>query len=203
MTNVSAEGRISPGCAGMYKPEHVQAWSRVVEYVHGHTSAKIAIQLAHAGRRASTALPWQGQNIPPPEGGWETLGPSAISFCDTLPAPREMSHKDIARVVADFARAARWSDEAGFDLIELHMAHGYLLSTFLSPLSNRRTDEFGGNLQMGGAFSIGSGSRRSGRMADKAVIGARFRGRLEPWWHYHRTNDRIFRHVERGRRRHH
>jgi len=146
MTNVSAEGRISPGCAGMYKPEHVHAWGRVVEYVHGHTTAKIAIQLAHAGRRASTALPWQGQNIPPPGGGWETLGPSAISFCDTLPAPREMSHNDIARVVADFARAAQWSDEAGFDLIELHMAHGYLLSTFLSPLSNRRSDEFGGNL---------------------------------------------------------
>jgi anthraniloyl-CoA monooxygenase len=154
MTNVSAEGRISPGCAGMYKPEHVQAWGKVVEYVHRHTSAKIAIQLAHAGRRASTALPWQGQNIPPTEGGWETLGPSAISFCDTLPAPREMSHKDIARVVADFARAAQWSDEAGFDLVELHMAHGYLLSTFLSPLSNRRSDEFGGNLANRARFPL-------------------------------------------------
>jgi anthraniloyl-CoA monooxygenase len=154
MTNVSAEGRISPGCAGMYKPEHVQAWGKVVEYVHRHTSAKIAIQLAHAGRRASTALPWQGQNIPPTEGGWETLAPSAISFCDTLPAPREMSHKDIARVVADFARAAQWSDEAGFDLVELHMAHGYLLSTFLSPLSNRRSDEFGGNLANRARFPL-------------------------------------------------
>jgi anthraniloyl-CoA monooxygenase len=147
MTNVSPEGRISPGCAGMYKPEHVAAWRRVVEYVHHHTSAKIAIQLAHAGRRASTALPWQGRNIPPPEGGWETLAPSAIPFCDTLPAPREMTLSDIARLIADFGRAARWSDDAGFDLVELHMAHGYLLSTFLSPLSNRRTDEFGGNLK--------------------------------------------------------
>ena len=154
MTNVSAEGRISPGCAGMYKREHVQAWSKIVEYVHHYTSAKIAIQLAHAGRRASTALPWQGQNVPPPEGGWETLGPSAISFCDTLPAPREMSHKDIARVVSDFARAAQWSDEAGFDLVELHMAHGYLLSTFLSPLSNRRSDEFGGNLTNRARFPL-------------------------------------------------
>jgi anthraniloyl-CoA monooxygenase len=154
MTNVSPEGRISLGCAGMYKPEHAQAWRRVVDYVHRHTSAKIAIQLAHAGRRASTALPWEGQNIPPPRGGWETLGPSAISFCDTLPVPREMTDGDIARVVADFARAACWSHEAGFDLVELHMAHGYLLSTFLSPLSNRRTDEFGGSLEGRARFPL-------------------------------------------------
>jgi anthraniloyl-CoA monooxygenase len=146
MTNVSPEGRISRGCAGMYKPEHVAAWKRIVDYVHRHSSAKIAIQLAHAGRRASTALPWEGRNVPPPQGGWETLAPSAISFCDTLPAPRAMTHADIARIVADFSRAARWSDEAGFDLVELHFAHGYLLSTFLSPLSNKRTDEFGGDL---------------------------------------------------------
>jgi anthraniloyl-CoA monooxygenase len=146
MTNVSAEGRISRGCAGMYKPEHVAAWKRIVDYVHRNSSAKIAIQLAHAGRRASTALPWEGRNVPPPQGGWETLAPSAISFCDTLPAPRAMTHADIARIVADFSRAARWSDEAGFDLVELHFAHGYLLSTFLSPLSNKRTDEFGGDL---------------------------------------------------------
>jgi anthraniloyl-CoA monooxygenase len=146
MTNVSPEGRISLGCAGMYKPEHVPAWKRIVDYVHRHSAAKIAIQLAHAGRRASTALPWEGRNVPPPQGGWETLAPSPISFCDTLPAPRQMTHSDIARIVADFARAARWSEEAGFDLLELHMAHGYLLSTFLSPLSNKRTDEFGGDL---------------------------------------------------------
>jgi len=154
MTNVSPEGRISPGCAGMYKPEHVQAWTRIVDYVHTHTSAKIAIQLAHAGRRASTALPWQGRNVPPPDCGWETLGPSAISFCDTLPVPREMTHADIARLVDDFARAARWSNDAGFDLIELHMAHGYLLSTFLSPLSNKRTDEFGGDLKGRARFPL-------------------------------------------------
>jgi anthraniloyl-CoA monooxygenase len=146
MTNVSPEGRISCGCAGMYKPEHVAAWKRIVDYVHRHSSAKIAIQLAHAGRRASTALPWEGRNVPPPQGGWETLAPSAISFCDTLPAPRAMTHADIARIVADFSRAARWSEEAGFDLVELHFAHGYLLSTFLSPLANKRTDEFGGDL---------------------------------------------------------
>jgi anthraniloyl-CoA monooxygenase len=154
MTNVSPEGRISPGCAGMYKPEHVEAWRRVVDYVHRYTPAKIAIQLAHAGRRASTALPWQGRNVPPPEGGWETLAPSALSFCDTLPAPREMTHADIARLVAEFARAARWSEEASFDLLELHMAHGYLLSTFLSPLSNKRTDEFGGDLKGRARFPL-------------------------------------------------
>ncbi len=154
MTNVSPEGRISRGCAGMYKPEHVEAWHRVVEYVHRHTPAKIAIQLAHAGRRASTALPWEGRNIPPPQGGWETLAPSAISFCDTLPAPREMTHADIARLVAEFARAARWSEQAGFDLLELHMAHGYLLSTFLSPLSNKRNDEYGGNLEGRARFPL-------------------------------------------------
>jgi len=146
MTNVSPEGRISRGCAGMYKPEHMAAWKRIVDYVHRHSSAKIAIQLAHAGRRASTALPWEGRNVPPPQGGWETLAPSAISFCDTLPVPRAMTHADIKRIVADFSRAARWSDEAGFDMVELHFAHGYLLSTFLSPLANKRTDEFGGDL---------------------------------------------------------
>jgi anthraniloyl-CoA monooxygenase len=154
MTNVSADGRISLGCAGMYKPEHIEAWRRVVDYVHGYTPAKIAIQLAHAGRRASVALPWQGRNVPPPEGGWETLAPSALSFCDTLPAPREMTHADIARLVEDFGRAARWSGEAGFDMIELHMAHGYLLSTFLSPLSNKRTDEYGGDLKGRARFPL-------------------------------------------------
>lgn len=154
MTNVSPEGRISFGCAGMYKPEHVPAWKHVVDYVHRHSPAKIAIQLAHAGRRASTALPWEGRNVPPPQGGWETLAPSAIPFCDTLPAPREMTRFDIARLVADFERAARWSVEAGFDMIELHMAHGYLFSTFLSPLSNKRTDEFGGNLQGRARFPL-------------------------------------------------
>jgi anthraniloyl-CoA monooxygenase len=154
MTNVSPEGRISPGCAGLYKADHVEAWRRVVDYVHRHTPAKIAIQLAHAGRRASTALPWQGRNVPPPDGGWETLAPSAIAFCDTLPAPRQMTHADIARVVADFARAASWSEQAGFDLIELHMAHGYLLSTFLSPLSNKRSDGYGGDLEGRARFPL-------------------------------------------------
>ncbi len=149
MTNVSPEGRISLGCAGMYSPEHVAAWRRIVDFVHQRSAAKIAIQLAHAGRKGSVSHPWEGDDVPlaASDGAWETLAPSALPFRPDWPVPREMTRADMDRVRDAFVRATGYSDEAGFDMIEVHMAHGYLLSSFISPLSNRRSDEYGGSLE--------------------------------------------------------
>ncbi|MBL8653830.1 MAG: bifunctional salicylyl-CoA 5-hydroxylase/oxidoreductase [Alphaproteobacteria bacterium] len=146
-TSVSPEGRITPGCTGMYREAHIEAWRRIVAFVHANTDSKIAIQLGHAGRRAATARPWEGNNVPALTDAWQTVGPSPIGYSASLPAPREMSIEDIGKAISDFAAAAKASDAAGFDLLEIHMAHGYLLSTFLSPLSNRRTDRYGGTLE--------------------------------------------------------
>ena len=146
MTDVCREGRITPGCAGMYLDGHVAAWRRIVEYVHRETDAKIGIQLAHAGRKGSTRPPWEGNNEPLATGNWPLLAASAIPYLPTCQTPREMTRADMDEVRDAFVRAARMSQEAGFDLIELHLAHGYLLSTFISPLTNRRADEYGGTL---------------------------------------------------------
>ena len=146
MTDVSREGRISPGCTGLYKPEHVTAWKRVVDFVHGASRARIGIQLAHAGRKGSTRLMWQGMDEPLADGNWPLIAASAIPYLPHSQVPREMTRADMDAVREDFARAARMADEAGFDLIELHFAHGYLLATFLSPLTNRRVDDYGGAL---------------------------------------------------------
>jgi len=146
MTDVSREGRISPGCTGLYKPEHVAAWRRIVDFVHGASSAKIGIQIAHAGRKGSTRLMWQGMDEPLAEGNWPLIAASPIPYLPQSQIPREMTRADMDAVREDFARAARMADEAGFDLIELHFAHGYLLATFLSPLTNRRQDPYGGAL---------------------------------------------------------
>ncbi len=148
MTDVSPEGRITYGCTGMYAPEHVAAWRRIVDFVHERSRAKIAIQLAHAGRKGSVSHPWEGEDVPlgPEEGAWQTLAPSAIPYYPDWHVPRAMDRADMDRVRDEFVRAARYAEEAGFDMIELHMAHGYLLSSFISPLSNRRTDEYGGGL---------------------------------------------------------
>ncbi len=148
MTNVSAEGRISPGCAGLYRPEHRVAWQRIVDFTHRHSAARIGIQLAHAGRKASMHRPWEGADLPltAAEGAWQTLGPSADPFRPGAPVPKAMDRADMDRILAAFVRATGWAAEAGFDWLELHMAHGYLLSSFLSPLSNLRRDDYGGSL---------------------------------------------------------
>jgi anthraniloyl-CoA monooxygenase len=145
-THVSREGRISPFCAGMYKPEHVAAWKRVVDFVHGHTPARIGLQLAHSGRKGSTSRPWEGDE-PLREGGWEVMAPSAIPYDTGWPTPRAMTRADMERVTGEFVRAAEMAEAAGFDMLELHMAHGYLMATFISPLANRRTDEYGGPIE--------------------------------------------------------
>jgi len=149
MTDISRAGRISHGCAGMYKPEHVTAWRRVVDFVHAHSEAKIGMQLAHAGRKASTRLGWEGNDKPlgPDEDPWPVMAPSPIAYTEENQVPREMTRADMDQVRDDFVCAAAMAAEAGFDMIEIHFAHGYLLSTFLSPLTNRRTDEYGGSLE--------------------------------------------------------
>ncbi len=147
MTDVSPEGRISLGCAGMYKPEHVAPWKRVVDFIHDETDSKIAIQLGHAGRKGSEPLAWERGKGGMGDKAWQTLAPSAIPFSENGPVPKEMDQADIDKVRDDFVRAAGWSDEAGFDMIEFHMGHGYLLSSFISPLSNRRDDDYGGDLE--------------------------------------------------------
>lgn len=146
-TAVSPEGRISPGDTGMWSDEHAQAFRPIARFIRAQ-GAIPGIQLAHAGRKASTDLPWRGgRPLRQTEGGWETLGPSPIPFAEGFPAPREMSERDIETVIAQFVAAARRSVEAGFEVIEIHMAHGYLLHEFLSPLSNHRLDRYGGDFQ--------------------------------------------------------
>ena len=143
-TAVSPEGRITPGCAGMYRLEHRDAWRRVVDFVHGSSGAKIGLQLAHAGRKGARTVPWEGDLPLPPAAAWELLAPSAIPWDADAATPRAMAAADLLKLEQDFVRSAQWAAEAGFDWLELHMAHGYLLSTFLSALTNRRADDFGG-----------------------------------------------------------
>jgi anthraniloyl-CoA monooxygenase len=149
MTDVSADARITPGCAGMYAPEHVTAWKRIVDYVHAHSHAKFALQLAHAGRKGSTRVPWEEDFADQPleEGNWEIIGPSALAWSDRNATPRAMTRADMDRVKADFVRATLMGEEAGFDMLELHCGHGYLLSSFLTPVSNRRSDAYGGSVE--------------------------------------------------------
>ncbi|MBM4378674.1 MAG: bifunctional salicylyl-CoA 5-hydroxylase/oxidoreductase [Deltaproteobacteria bacterium] len=146
MTDVSPEGRITPGCAGIWSDAQEAAWKRVVDFVHSQSDAKVGLQLAHAGRKGSCSPPSEGDK-PLSEGGWECVGPSAIAYKPDWHVPKEMDEADMARVVEAFAAGARRADRAGFDVLELHAAHGYLLSSFLSPLSNRRADGYGGSLE--------------------------------------------------------
>jgi anthraniloyl-CoA monooxygenase len=148
MTDVSRDARISPWCAGLYKPEHAGAWKRIVDFVHRETPAAIGIQLGHAGRKGATQRLWEGDNEPLPEGGWPLVSPSPLPyFPDRSAVPREMTRADMTAATADFVRATELAAEAGFDLIEIHMAHGYLLACFISPLTNTRDDAFGGTLE--------------------------------------------------------
>ncbi|MCH7630988.1 MAG: bifunctional salicylyl-CoA 5-hydroxylase/oxidoreductase, partial [Proteobacteria bacterium] len=147
MTDISADGRISPGCAGLYNDEHVKAWKRIVDYVHGHTGAKMVIQLAHAGRKGSTKLVWEGMDEPLDDGNWPLLGPSPVPWAEANQVPHAMTRDDMDKVRDDFVAATRRAVECGFDMVELHAAHGYLLSSFITPVSNQRNDEYGGSLE--------------------------------------------------------
>lgn len=148
MTDVSPDGRISPGCAGLYTSAHAGAWKRIVDFIHGQTSSKIAIQLGHAGRKGSTQNLWDGDSEPLPDGNWDIVSASPIPyFPGKSQTPREMSRADMDEVVRDYIRSTELAIEAGFDLLEVHMAHGYLLASFISPLTNHRDDEYGGSLE--------------------------------------------------------
>jgi anthraniloyl-CoA monooxygenase len=148
MTCVSADARITPSCPGMYAPEHTAAWSRIVDFVHGQTDACIALQLGHAGPKGSTRVMWDGIDQPLPEGNWPLIAASEQQYLPGISQlARAATEDDLQRVEADFVRATIAADQAGFDWLELHCAHGYLLSSFISPLTNRRTDQYGGSLE--------------------------------------------------------
>ena len=147
MTCVSPEGRITPGCPGLYAPEHQAAWRRITDFVHAETDARICCQIGHSGRKGSTRIGWEGMDRPLAEGNWPIMAASALPWSDGNAVPQEMTRADMEAVTQQFVAATRMADAAGFDMIELHAAHGYLLSGFLSPVSNRRTDDYGGSLE--------------------------------------------------------
>ena len=148
MTAVSAQARITPGCAGIYTPEHVAAWRRISDFAHAQSAARLCLQLGHAGRKGSTQLGWESIDSPLPEANWPLLAPSPLPYKPgESQVPAAMTRADMDRVRADFERATQMAIDAGFDMIEVHMAHGYLLATFISPVTNKRTDEYGGSLE--------------------------------------------------------
>jgi anthraniloyl-CoA monooxygenase len=146
MTCVTPQGRITPGCPGMYTEAQMRAWQRIAAFVHTQSPAKICLQLGHAGPKGSTRLGWDGMDEPLPAGNWELLAPSAVAWSPRNQTPRVMDRTDMDAVRDAFVQATRWAEAAGFDMVELHAAHGYLLSAFISPLTNRRDDAYGGDL---------------------------------------------------------
>lgn len=147
MTCVSPEGRITPGCPGLYTPEHEAAWARLTKFVHGVTDTKICCQIGHSGRKGSTQLGWERMDAPLPEDNWDVVSASALPWSDENATPREITRAEMEEITAQFVASAEMADRAGFDMIELHAAHGYLLSSFISPASNIRTDDYGGSLE--------------------------------------------------------
>ncbi|MEJ7777079.1 MAG: bifunctional salicylyl-CoA 5-hydroxylase/oxidoreductase [Sphingomicrobium sp.] len=147
MTCVSPEGRISPGCTGMWSGEHVAGWTRIVDFVHSSSKAKICLQLGHSGAKGSTRVGWEEDNAPLGEGNWPVIAASEVAWSPRNQAPKAMTRDDMDAVREQFVAAVRMGIEAGFDMVELHAAHGYLLSGFLTPLQNKRGDDFGGSLE--------------------------------------------------------
>jgi anthraniloyl-CoA monooxygenase len=147
MTCVAPDARITPGCTGLWSDEQEAAWKRIVDFVHTHSAAKICLQLGHAGRKGATKLMWEGMDRPLREGAWPIVSASPLPYYPESQVPREMTRIDMDRVTAEFVAAAERGERAGFDMLELHCAHGYLLASFLSPLTNKRTDEYGGSVE--------------------------------------------------------
>lgn len=147
MTCVSAEGRITPGCTGLYTVEHVEAWRKIVDFVHANSQAKFCLQLGHAGPKGSTKVGWEGYDVPLDSGNWPLLAASDVQWSPDNQVPRPMTRADMDAVIAQFVASVRMGLAAGFDMVELHAAHGYLLSSFITPLTNKRTDEYGGSLE--------------------------------------------------------
>lgn len=147
MTCISPEARITPGCPGLWNEAQVAAWKRITDFVHAETPARIGVQIGHAGRKGSTRPLWEGFSRPLESGNWGLVAPSPIPWSAGNQVPREASEDELRAIAAQHGEAARRAVRAGFDLVELHFAHGYLASSFLSPLSNRRRDAFGGSLE--------------------------------------------------------
>ncbi|MEO5866785.1 MAG: bifunctional salicylyl-CoA 5-hydroxylase/oxidoreductase [Sphingomonas sp.] len=147
MTCVSPTGRITPGCAGMYASGHVAAWRRIVDFIHTNSRSKFCLQLGHSGAKGSTGLGWEGMDTPLAAGNWPLIAASDVAWTDENQRPRPMTRADMDTVRDQFVAATRMADEAGFDMVELHAAHGYLLSSFITPLMNRRDDQYGGSLE--------------------------------------------------------
>src|SRR5215471_15749078 len=147
MTCVSPEGRITPGCAGMYAPPHEAVWKRIVDFVHAETDARICCQLGHSGPKGSTQLGWEEMDVPLKAGNWPVMAPSPVAWSERSQRARAMTRADMDRVRDEFVVAAEMAARAGFDMLEIHCAHGYLLSSFITPLTNWRTDEYGGSLE--------------------------------------------------------
>ena len=147
MTCVSAEGRITPGCPGLYAPEHEVGWKRLTDFVHQFTDARICCQIGHSGRKGSTNIGWEGMDKPLAEGNWDLLSASAIPWSKDNAIPREITRSEMDNIREQFVASAKMAERAGFDMIELHAAHGYLISSFISPVSNQRNDEYGGSLE--------------------------------------------------------
>src|SRR5579883_584343 len=146
MVCVTPQGRITPGCAGMWEERQMRLWQRIVDFVHAESDAKICLQLGHSGPKGSTQLGWEEMDAPLPAGNWEVIAPSPVPWSPRNQVPRPMSRADMDAVRDAFVRAATFGEQAGFDMLELHAAHGYLLSAFISPLTNIREDEYGGRL---------------------------------------------------------
>ena len=146
MTCVAADARITLGCTGLYQPAHEAAWQRLTNFVHAETGAKLCCQIGHAGRKGSTQLGWEGMDTPLAAHNWPLLSASAIPWSPRNTIPKAMNRGDMDVVLNQFVEATRMAARAGFDMIELHAAHGYLISSFLSPISNHRTDAYGGSL---------------------------------------------------------
>jgi anthraniloyl-CoA monooxygenase len=147
MTDVSEKARITYGCTGMYNDAQEAAWKRIVDFVHANSAAKFCLQLGHAGRKGSTKLMWEGIDQPLPEGNWPIVSASPLPYYTHSQVPREMTRADMDEVIADFVQAVKRADRAGFDMVEMHAAHGYLLASFISPLTNQRSDKHGGSIE--------------------------------------------------------
>ena len=147
MTCVSPEGRITPGCTGFYAPEHEVAWKRLVDFVHAETEAKICAQIGHSGAKGSTQLGWKQIDAPLPAGNWPLISASDVAWSPANQVPKAMDHADMARIKEQFVASAEMAARCGFDMLEIHAAHGYLLSSFITPITNHRTDEYGGSLE--------------------------------------------------------
>ena len=155
MLCTSADGRITPGCAGLWNAGQTEQWRRITAFIHANSKAKVCGQIGHAGRKGATCIPWQGGiDQPLPDNAWETIAPSPLPYLEHSRLPREMSGADMDKVEADFVNATRNAVGAGFDMLEVHMAHGYLLSSFISPYTNRRTDECGGDISNRARFPL-------------------------------------------------